>query len=648
MRKRKLNRFAVALDICMAASGHNASSLLSAIEKEPLYKTAYAMQCWRRGKTRPRINKHLDVVDRIEKYFNLPEGRLTYLVGLRSTKQYRKVKDVYPQLLQIVRWHLPDDYDQRSEAERREILSWISRNVLPGSTDFGKYQSVNSKDKFSVVFPTLPRQWGGHKWMGTIWHKFREDNSGCTVLAPAGLVREMRDVLTMKTALLPPKGYRRSGRWADTTAQTHVKRYGTIFGLLAADPNGAIRGLGIPISNLTFGLFVFPDIWDWYLRWYEKKRGFFSSSDLSALYELKGFVRKRTGWIRQHPELGRKLKPVKGLITVADIARVRSDWDEACNKVFEYAVDRVQEIAPLHRIHRDPFIPIMSVLTANSPLREYKKIGDELLRRMPNERKHPMQAAKAVRAYLMFRFSIHLGSRQRNLRELLICPPGHKPRETRELELLRRGELRWLPDSRAWQVFIPAIAIKNGHSAFFRGRPFTMTLPDIAQLYEWIDRYLTKHRPRLLNGVKDPGAFFVRALWDTSFDAEHNTNSFHQCWRDMIVRYGIFNPYTNRGAIKGLLPHGPHAVRDVLATHLLKTTGSYELASFAIQDSLEAVMKHYARFLPHEKVARAAEEVNKVWRRGSSRTATYHSDPALLMQVGSSWRQKRNLVRGTS
>jgi hypothetical protein len=54
----------------------------------------------------------------------------------------------------------------------------------------------------------------------------------------------------------------------------------------------------------------------------------------------------------------------------------------------------------------------MPVLTAKSPLREYKKIGDEVLRQMPNERKHPMHAATAVRAYLMFRLAIHLGSRQ--------------------------------------------------------------------------------------------------------------------------------------------------------------------------------------------------------------------------------------------
>ena len=96
-------------------------------------------------------------------------------------------------------------------------------------------------------------------------------------------------------------------------------------------------------------------------------------------------------------------------------------------------------------------------------------------------------------------------------------------------------------------------------------------------------------------------------------DPEFRGGSFFSMWSRMIQRYGIYNPYTGRGAIKGLLPHGPHCVRDVLATHILKQTGSYELASFAIQDSMETVMRHYARFLPHEKLARAAKVLNKVW-----------------------------------
>ena len=48
-------------------------------------------------------------------------------------------------------------------------------------------------------------------------------------------------------------------------------------------------------------------------------------------------------------------------------------------------------------------------------------------------------------------------------------------------------------------------------------------------------------------------------------------------------------------------PHGPHNVRDVLATHILKQTGSYEQASYAIQDTPEMVAKHYGRFLVEHK-----------------------------------------------
>lgn len=65
---------------------------------------------------------------------------------------------------------------------------------------------------------------------------------------------------------------------------------------------------------------------------------------------------------------------------------------------------------------------------------------------------------------------------------------------------------------------------------------------------------------------------------------------------------------------KGLLPHGPHSIRDVLATHALKQTGSYEQASYAIQDTPEMVAKHYGRFLPQDKSALVAEILNRVWQ----------------------------------
>ncbi|PDT81358.1 hypothetical protein CO676_22825 [Sinorhizobium sp. BJ1] len=97
-----------------------------------------------------------------------------------------------------------------------------------------------------------------------------------------------------------------------------------------------------------------------------------------------------------------------------------------------------------------------------------------------------------------------------------------------------------------------------------------------------------------------------------SRDAAYNQTTFYEAWRLTIQRYGIYNPYTGRGAIKGLLPHGPHNVRDVLATHILKRTGSYEQASYAIQDTAAMVASHYGRFL-QDKAALAAKILNQVW-----------------------------------
>ncbi|WP_262423533.1 hypothetical protein [Brevundimonas denitrificans] len=89
--------------------------------------------------------------------------------------------------------------------------------------------------------------------------------------------------------------------------------------------------------------------------------------------------------------------------------------------------------------------------------------------------------------------------------------------------------------------------------------------------------------------------------------------AFYQAWQAMIQRYGIYNPWTGRGAIAGLKTHGPHNVRDVLATHVLKMTGSYEQAGFAIQDSARTVAAHYGRFLPGDKAALAARVLDAVW-----------------------------------
>ncbi|MDR6665389.1 hypothetical protein [Rhizobium sp. 1399] len=56
------------------------------------------------------------------------------------------------------------------------------------------------------------------------------------------------------------------------------------------------------------------------------------------------------------------------------------------------------------------------------------------------------------------------------------------------------------------------------------------------------------------------------------------------------------------------------ALLDVLPTHILKQTGSYEQASYAIQDTPDVVQQRYGRFLPQDKAALAAKILNQVWQ----------------------------------
>ena len=194
-----------------------------------------------------------------------------------------------------------------------------------------------------------------------------------------------------------------------------------------------------------------------------------------------------------------------------------------------------------------------------------------------------------------------------------VSVPGNLPTPERKLEDMKRGELRWSSRDHGWEILIPSVAFKNANSSFFGSKPFRLILPDLGRLYELLEAWIDRHRSRLIGVAADPDTLFVKTAKMTSTNAAYCQNTFYEAWRTAIQRYGIYNPWTERGAIKGLLPHGPHNVRDVLATHILKQTGSYEQASYAIQDTAEMVAQHYGRFLPQDKAEIAARILNQVW-----------------------------------
>jgi transcriptional regulator with XRE-family HTH domain len=570
------------------------------------------LSSWLNGKKAPRSIESLNFLARVEERYGLPDGYFRALLphtgramtgfklrGIAASEQRRLV------------WHLPDDFNERPLNERREILDWVRDNIISGATEYRNYQRQASKHRYSIRFPEL----SGRK---TTAGRFGRADTDIEVAAaafdaPAELGGEMAALLRFKTSTLTDIGYRRNGVWGEETSSQRIEHLGLMFGALSASPDGPISGFGVPLDDLAFGHLVFPRIWDWYVQWRETRRGFYTVWEADMLRVAAALTRAGTGWIRQTPQLAVRLKPIPQLVSQLDIDTAIADWERACDQMYAHGLERSKEIARVARVHRDPFEPILPILEAQSPLAEYRKITEEIARRVPDMTRHPKAAAEAVRSFLMLRLGLHLGVRQKNLRQLLLCPKGAVPRSERQLETLKRGELRWNVREESWEVVIPAVAFKNAASSFFSGRPFRLKLPDLGGLYAFLEDYIERYRPLLLAGAADPGVFFIKTVKTTSQDSAYDQNAFYEAWRLTIQRYGIWNPYTGRGAVKGLLPHGPHNVRDVLATHILKQTGSYEQASYAIQDTPETVAKHYGRFLPQDKAALAAETLNKVW-----------------------------------
>jgi hypothetical protein len=541
----------------------------------------------------------MEILSRIERRYRLPAGHFKSLLPHpgRATARRRLAGFTSADARRLA-WHLPDDFHSRRPAEREEILQWVRSNVLAGTTEYRRFQADAIRNRYALKFNLLPlenrRRGGGSE-------------------TPAHLQEEMRRLVEFKTAELTSIGFRRNGTWCPETLAQRVEHFGLMFGALAAAPGGPVAGLGVPLDRLCFALLAFPSTWDWYLNWRSRRRGFFTSWEVDMLQLGLGLARRETGWLRQSPGLAERLRPIDGLVSVEDVARARRDWPAQCDRFCDHARSRAKEIIRVAKVHRDPFEPILPILEAESPVGEYRKITEEIARRMPDARRHPRAAAESSRAFLMLRLALHLGARQRNLRELLVCGPDASPRSERELETLRRGEIRRSIRTGEWEVIIPSVAFKNGRSSFFACRPFRLVLPDLGSLYEHLELYVRVHRKALLKGMTDPGTLFVKTVKRSSREASYNKNNFYQAWVLAIQRYGIWNPYTERGAIAGLLPHGPHCVRDVLATHVLKHTGSFEQASFAIQDTPEMVAKHYGRFLPGDKAALAAQVLNLAW-----------------------------------
>ncbi|MGM0743553.1 MAG: hypothetical protein ACQEVT_18520, partial [Pseudomonadota bacterium] len=320
----------------------------------------------------------------------------------------------------------------------------------------------------------------------------------------------------------------------------------------------------------------------------------------------------------QKPGYGRKLVEIPGFVS-SDTARLaRRDWTAACARAYKEITGRIKQIKKVAEKGRDPFEALTPVINDYDPypLFEYLKIADEIRLRMPGP-EYPVRLAEAQRALMILMIGLTTALRSKNLRELLVCLPGDTPRSEKELRRLRRGEMRWHHGQ--WWIGIPREALKNGGT---RAEPGSSAIEDWnefpiedidGRLYAEIEAYL-EARQVLLGGHEDSGTFFVKTMASRAKTPEFSMNGFYQAFRSMITTYGIYNPYTGRGAIADLKPHGPHSMRHVIATHLVKNA-SIDDAAAALFDSPATIIAHYGRYRPSERQRDAMRRAWAGWRQ---------------------------------
>lgn len=376
---------------------------------------------WGRGKKLPRAAISLEILGRIERRYRLPAGYFLTLFGApdRAPGDF-DLDDISPSERRRLAWHLPEDFNRRPSQEKAEILNWVRTVIISGSTDYRRYQAAALRQRYAVRFISA----SGPVRKSSAARTPAE--SGITI-APKRLNDEVAELLRFETSTFAAFGMQRNGVWGTETASQKVEHFGLWFGAFVAPPESEVQGLGVDPKLLTFAMMIFPQVWDWYLHWRERRRGFYTKWEIDLLSIAAAICREETGWLRQSPRMGGSLRPIEGLVTEADIIAAQSDWHAACDRMYKHARRRIKEIDRVARVHRDPFEPIIPVLEAPSPVGEYRKITEEILRRMPDERHNARAAAEAVRAFLMLRIGLHTGLRQKNLRELMLCRPGSLP-----------------------------------------------------------------------------------------------------------------------------------------------------------------------------------------------------------------------------
>jgi hypothetical protein len=617
--------FTEALKAVMTRHGDKPAMLAKAIAKPAeVAATKRRISGWSSGQRLPSTPEH-DTIGAIERHYGMPPGTLVKkLPRGHDAMLFPPLKGVTRHQQKRLARHLPPDFLSRDEKEQKEIITDVQRNILRQPTAYADWRLSIQADPFVIKFPGLPGQ--------PVPHAVQVPEN----IAPPVLLEQVKSYVDYKIAELPPPDMKRRERWSEDRADYMVPQFGRYFGALVAPAGPPLHGFGLSRDHLHIVWVSVPELLEKHINRQRDRRSFadepgrWTEDDGQFLVYIGAMLVPETdddhGWIRAHPEFAAGLLPLSGIVKDETIALAQENWPAYCDKALNYCRARSRKIRRIGRRrgrHRNSFTPIDVVLDKPKPLREFRKILEEMQKRAPDRKAYPIIAAEHARVYLVFVVGLKSGYRQKMLRQMLVVARDQKPFPYDYLVRRERAMLFFDPEQvqesgtvGAWVIIAPREAFKNADAEFFRQEgPHRVVVEDINGLYDIIDRYIEEDRAVLLGrSATSTPLLFVKTAAAGTRGIEYGDQSFYQMYRSAIEFYGIYNKWTGRGAIAGLMPHGPYAMRDVLATHVRRVTGSWERAADAIQDSVATVKRHYAKYFPHERADAVTRVTNEAWR----------------------------------
>jgi hypothetical protein len=129
--------FSEALALHMRRHRDSSLSLCRALRRPGESLETSTVITWRSGRKAPQSATSFDFLSRVEARYQLPAGyfkaKLPHKARATTGHEAAGISSAESRRLA---WHLPDDFSYRSRTEQEEILEWVRRVVVSGSTEY--------------------------------------------------------------------------------------------------------------------------------------------------------------------------------------------------------------------------------------------------------------------------------------------------------------------------------------------------------------------------------------------------------------------------------------------------------------------------------------------------------------------------------